>query len=247
MDNKEKYEEEVKCMSVEELKVILLNRNLYNGWLITSARKELELRNISLTKDEIEKIDLAKKIRIDEAKDNIKIKLDIENPWFKYIDYKISNIQMDFMSKTYFSRVIKTAFYSFILCWIIFVLIVSVSQHELASQEILISLIIAIVFTFFISLSSLVQERFYILYLRADTKSIEIHYLHFNNELFFQSDFNSVVIIRTQTFERFPKPILTIKKDGKRILRIYTLVNDGLTEEKMDLLINNLRKLKASR
>ena len=92
----------------------------------------------------------------------------------------------------------------------------------------------------------MVQERFYILNLKADKKGIEIHYLHFNNELYFQSNIESIEIIRSRSFERFPKPILIIKKNGKKIVSFYSLVNDDLIEEKMDLLIDNLKKIKAS-
>jgi hypothetical protein len=246
MENKEKYEEEVKCMSVDELKEILINRNLYNGWLITSARKELEFRNISLSKDENDRIQIIKKAMIDEAKESMNCKLDIENPWFKYIDYKISTIQMDFIFKSYISRVFKIAFYSFIFCLIVFGAIISIAQHKLGYQEITNSFILAIGLTFIVSLSSLVQERFYILSLKANNKSIEIQYLHFNNKLDFQSDINCLEIIKKKTFERFPKPILIVKKEGRLIVKFYSLVNDGLTEEKMDLLIENLKKLKAN-
>ena len=63
-------DEDVKQMPVNQLKDIVINRNLYGGKTILAARKELEHRGIVLSESELKQKEKVKKEIIENAKKN---------------------------------------------------------------------------------------------------------------------------------------------------------------------------------
>lgn len=244
MDKKSYYEEEAKKLSIDELKEIQFNRDWHNGWLITAARKELELRKIKLTKEELDRIETKKKKTIEDAKRNSSVLL--EDPFFNYTNLNISSINMSFDNVGYNKRIRNEMAIAFLVCVSIGIISVLIKYQRLGVLETIGIIGFSILFTLIGLYSSLVRNRFYLINLNADKQKIEIEYLDYNTTNYFQSSIHDIEIIRKRTFSKHPTPILIIKRDGKTVLKLYTQVNYELLESRMELLIKNLKRLKEA-
>ena len=105
---------------------------------------------------------------------------------------------------------------------------------------------LSVILTIIGLIKSLIRNRFYLVNLKADRFSIEIEYFNYNNIFSFNSNIQDIEFIKGRTFDKFPEPILIIKNKGSQIVKIYPNINDGLTKDKLEILIENLINLKIA-
>ena len=118
---------------------------------------------------------------------------------------------------------------------------------EQSDQTVNVILVCFIVITcLLIIIIDLIQERYYLLVLKADENTIDIQFLNYENEIHFSSNIKDVEINYKKSFKnRFP--ILEIKHNGKRVIKWYSNSANDLGSEQMDLLITDLQEYKNTR
>jgi hypothetical protein len=248
MDDKEKIEKNVESLSVDELKDILINRHLHNGWEITFARKELEKRGIELSIEEQDKIVSNKKRTIEEAisKTNPQI-----NNWYTYDNYDLKEINVELEPKDYYSRIRKEVLLN-ILVTVVYSSLLGYlkikEDHTINSKLYLLLLGIGFLFLIFISLiRSIFLNKFKLIKLQANTNGITLKYYIWNNIVDYYSSWNEIRIKRTYSrSSKGPYQTLILKNNDGILLKIYSDREKELKRDNLEKLINNLMEMKIA-
>jgi hypothetical protein len=246
MDNRSKYEEEVAFLTVDELKDILLNRHLHNGWEITFARIEQEKRGIDLTTEEKKQIDSNKKWRIEEARKNT-YSLKNANNWYSYEDSKIKEINIDLKPKNFNSRIRNELSFNLI----VFSLILLISLIRSNSDTAFLTLIfLGALFAIMIAVDlivSIYRNKNYLIKLQANNHSISLKYYVWNEIVDLYSSWNDIEIEKSKSISRkYPKLILIFKnREGKQI-KLYSEINISFTRKSLEELFGNLISMKGA-
>ena len=156
------------------------------------------------------------------------------------------SLDLSFEKKSFFSRAFKYLIIVVAMAFIVSLFIEPIAWEQ-SDQTVNVILVCFIVITcLLIIIIDLIQERYYLLVLKADENTIDIQFLNYENEIHFSSNIKDVEINYKKSFKnRFP--ILEIKHNGKRVIKLYSNSANDLGSEQMDLLITDLQEYKNAR
>ena len=129
------------------------------------------------------------------------------------------SLDLSFEKKSFFSRAFKYLIIVVAMAFIASLFIEPIAWEE-SDQTVNVILVCFIVITcLLIIIIGLIQERYYLLVLKADENTIDIQFLNYENEIHFSSNIKDVEINYKKSFKnRFP--ILEIKHNGKRGIKL---------------------------
>ena len=156
------------------------------------------------------------------------------------------SINLSFKKESFFKRAFKYSI-SLVVMALIAPLFFEPIAWEQSDQTVKLLIVCYLVITcLLIIIIGLLQEKYYLLTLKADENTIDIEFLNYENEMHFSSNIKDVEVNYKKTFiKRFP--ILEIKHNGKRVIKLYSNAGNVLGSEQMDLLITDLQEYKNAR
>jgi len=153
------------------------------------------------------------------------------------------SLDLEFPNANFFIRIFRRALLGIITVLCVGVFLMLQNKDFSLKNNLNVYLVISI-YSLSALLYSFYVNRFYILKLTADRAKIEIAYYFMLKKHEFLSEWINIEIIQSSSIQKFPSIILKIKYKEKVIVKLYSGVNKELTDEKMILLIEILKRLK---